>query len=389
MAGDNRGRGPLWVDGRFTIRVRGPGPAPGRVVRLRGPFAAIGRDPGADIRLDDPEVDPRHALLLLDRRGVFGLDLLSRAGTRFAGGPSAATWLGAGDILEVAGRRIELLQLRIDGAIVDPPLSTDDPLSDADGPGLVGLAIEPIGPGGPPWMIGSELAIVGGDPACALRVEGASPTHCALLRGPAGAYLIGLPGCPTLVNGRPVPGASALIDGDVLTIGEARFAVRIGPTPPDVAGPPPTGPAGIARSDLPATADGTAAGARELGRSEVLGLLRRFQVEAAALLGAQADRIEALDREVAALRDEIRGRTAPPDGALAPLRIGPPPRTPAESAESAAWILDRLGVLDDAGRPGWKDLLRRIAATVAPGPAPGPGRSIVLAARKPPGPGPS
>ena len=41
-------RGSLWVNGQFTVRVRGPGPEPGRIVRIRQPFALIGQIPGAD-----------------------------------------------------------------------------------------------------------------------------------------------------------------------------------------------------------------------------------------------------------------------------------------------------------------------------------------------------
>ena len=127
------------------------------------------------------------------------------------------------------------------------------------------------------------------------------------------------------------------IDGDVLTIKAARRSPSGSsppPTPPRPSRPRSRGP------PLPATTEGTAVGAREMTRSEILGLLRQFQVEAAALLGAQADRIEALDREVAALRDEVRRRPAPPDGVPAPLRIDPPPRTPAEAAHlgSLTWL---------------------------------------------------
>src|SRR5947208_15734314 len=107
MAVGREDRGPLWVDGRFTVRVRGPGPDPGRIVRLRRPFALSGRRPEAEIRLDDPAVDDHHAFLLLDRRGVFGVDLLSRTGTRFAGASATSARLGPGDILEIAGRRVE------------------------------------------------------------------------------------------------------------------------------------------------------------------------------------------------------------------------------------------------------------------------------------------
>ena len=39
--------------------------------------------------------------------------------------------------------------------------------------------------------------------------------------------MIDLLGRRTLVNERPVEGASALLDGDVLSIGQARFGVRI------------------------------------------------------------------------------------------------------------------------------------------------------------------
>src|ERR1700727_548907 len=159
MAVGKEVRGPLWVDGQFTVRLRGPGPEPGRIVRIRRPFALIGQIPGADIRIDDPSVDDRHALLLLDRRGIFGVDLLSRTGTRFAGAEAASAWLGAGDILEIAGRRVEWLRLLIDGSPVEAPLSDDDLLGDS--PGLVGLTLEPLDSPAPPWMLGSALAFVG------------------------------------------------------------------------------------------------------------------------------------------------------------------------------------------------------------------------------------
>ena len=60
-----------------------------------------------------------------------------------------------------------------------------------------------------------------------------------------------------------------------------------------------------------------------------MGLLRQFQVEAEGLPpGAQADRIDALDREVAALRDEVPRRPAPPTASPARLPDPPVPRTP-------------------------------------------------------------
>ena len=106
-------------------------------------------------------------------------------------------------------------------------------------------------------------------------------------------------------------------------------------------------------------------------RAEILEALRQFQSDAATLLEAQVDRIEALNREIAALRDEVRGHRGPPPPAArsaSTSRPGPPP----ESDESAAWLLDRLNGLEPESRSTWKDLLGRIASTVHPGPRPSP-----------------
>jgi pSer/pThr/pTyr-binding forkhead associated (FHA) protein len=365
-------RGPLWVDGQLTVRVRGPGPEPGRVVHVRRPFALIGQIPGADIRIDDPAVDGRHALLILDRRGVFGVDLLTGTGTRFAGSADASAWLGPGDILEIAGRRVELLRLRVDGAPVDPPLSTDDPLAVADPSGLVGLTLEPLDSPGPPWMLGSALAFVGRGEACAIRVENASAsrTHCALLRGPSAAYAIDLLGRRTLLNGRPIGGASALLDGDVLTLGRARFAVRVdGPRPPDAPGGPAEAAPGP-REAMLALVPGAAGSGRAPTSLEVLDALRQFRADASTLLEGQIGRIEALDREIASLREEIRGHRGPPGPPPPPLRLDlSTPTGPSEG--SASWLLDRLDAVEAEGRSTWKDLLGRITSAGAPPARPG------------------
>ena len=163
--------GPLWVEGQFTARVRGPSAS--RVGRIRRPFALIGSHPGASIRIDDPAVEPRHALLLLDRRGVFGVDLLSQTGTRFAGAEVGSAWLGVGDILEVAGCRIELLKLQIDGRPIDPPLCSDDPLAADAGDDLPAITLEPVDVTGPPWMLGSALP----SSAAAMPAPSGSRTH--------------------------------------------------------------------------------------------------------------------------------------------------------------------------------------------------------------------
>jgi pSer/pThr/pTyr-binding forkhead associated (FHA) protein len=401
---DKADRSSLWVDGQFTVRLRGPGPEPGRIVRIRRPFALIGQIPGADIRIDDPSVDDRHALLLLDRRGIFGVDLLSRTGTRFAGAEAASAWLGAGDILEIAGRRVELLRLLIEGSPVEAPLSDDDLLSDS--PGLVGLTLEPLDSPGPPWMLGSALAFVGRGDACAIRIENASAsrTHCALLRFESNAYVIDLIGRRTLVNERAIEGASVLLDGDVLTVGQARFGLKVETDPSSPSLPPGEGlgARGVTSSmamDEGSLVDhstfeggrGTSLATREEGRvvgldprgamvamlleavgsgqeskAEILDVLRQFQADTATLFEAQIDRIETMNREIALLREEVRGHLGPPPEPAELLRLDLIPSPIAPSSEAASWLLDRLNTLETESRSTWKDLLSRITSTVSP-----------------------
>src|SRR5215212_2118579 len=112
---------PPWVDGDMTLRVEATALEAERVVRIDGPFAMVGRDADAEVRIADPAVNHRHAYLHLDPRGVYAVDLVTRTGTRLSVTDEMAGWLRPGDWLEVAGRRIELLRIRIGGVLLDPP----------------------------------------------------------------------------------------------------------------------------------------------------------------------------------------------------------------------------------------------------------------------------
>jgi pSer/pThr/pTyr-binding forkhead associated (FHA) protein len=387
-------RGPHWVDGQFTVKVRGPGPESVRSFRVRRPFALIGRILGADLRIDDPAVDDRHAFLILDRRGLFGVDLLSQTGTRFAAEAAACAWLGPGDIVEIAGRRIEIVQLRVDGQTIDPRLSNDDLFAEVHASRLAALTLEPLDTPGPPWMLGSALAFVGSGDACAIRIENASAsaTHCALFRDFSNAYVIDLIGRRTLVNDRPVEGASMLLDGDVLTVGQARFLVKLDPpTIPEMSKSPATSLARYAgkdgtrpstelalspRDSMIAMILDAAEPSRETSSRQVLEVLRQFQSDTATLLEAQLERIDALNREIASLRDEVRGPRGPVVPPAPPLRLDLTPPPMATTDESASWLLDRLNTLETESRSTWKDLLGKIASTVSPRTDPSPGQSL-------------
>ena len=196
---------------------------------------------------------------------------------------------------------------------------------------------------------------------------------------PSTAHVIDLVGRRTLLNDRPVDGASALLDGDVLTVGQARFTVRVEPPRGEpgartiariaeniegVPGParrpgrrPPGGPARRWCSPGPRES-------RESPQGQILETLRLFQSDAATLFEAQLDRIEALGREIATLRDEIRSHQDRRHRAPEPFRLNLPPRLSTDSVESAAWLLQRLNGLESESRSTWKDLIARIASSV-------------------------
>jgi len=70
------------------------GPDSGSFVPLRPGVTAIGRDPGCQLHLHDPEVSRRHAVVTLDAEGVWLTDTGSANGTFLGGGELNGTRLG-------------------------------------------------------------------------------------------------------------------------------------------------------------------------------------------------------------------------------------------------------------------------------------------------------
>jgi FHA domain len=361
--------GSLWVDGEFTLRLCEPGSE--RVLRIRRPFALVGRIAGADVLIEDRAVSARHVYLHLNHRGVFGVDLATRTGTRFGASGHPSGWLHPGRAFEVAGRRIELLDLRLDGAGV-PELPANpgpaDPLADAGGASLVSVTLHAIHAQHGARALGSELVFVGRGNSCGVRVEGAtaSRVHCVLVRTASAAYIVDLIGRGTWLNGRLVTGASALTDGDTLAIGSAQFGVRLAQAPetslalrtqsqtqlpelsvpagwPATLGDGSALPANLFSGGIPAPpgtipAEGQNAvmawmmGAFQAGQAEALRrqgefhvaltrLVQQMQRDQANLLNEHLDRMERIDRELANLRGEIYRRFGSDEAASAAARL--------------------------------------------------------------------
>ena len=398
----------------MLLRVRGIGQEGSRIVRVRRPYALVGRQSACDVVIDDANVSSRHVYLHVDRRGVFAVDLVTRSGTRFAGKPLHYLWLRPGQSIEVAGRQIELLQFRIDNQPQMPPPCVDEPFGESRDPSLDEVVLEPIEGHAPPWVLGSELVFLGRGDSCAIKVSGASRTHCALLRSPHGVFLIDLHGRPTQVNDRDISLCAPLHDGDITTIGDTTFLVRIQgkverPSvrhststalavpeigPHDLAVIPHDSPPLLARlidayqttwqSGLPAElATGEAgqlvawiAGIVQASQGEMIRrqqqfqfdvaeALQRIQSDTSTLLEAHLQRIEAMNQELNTLKDEVKTQGIqvydPRPQIPEPPRLNLPPRSPVQSMQSATWMLDRIKQIETENKSSWRELLGKLA----------------------------
>ena len=339
---------------------------------------------------------------------------MTRTGTRINGTGRMVGWLRPGDWVEVAGRRVELVRVRLGGSTFNPPPCDDDLLADHDQDTLVGVTLEPRRSNDPPWVLGSELVFLGWSASCGIQVKdtAVARTHCALVRTPTAAYLVDLCGRQTWVEDRPVRGASALRDGDLITIGSTQFTVQVEPPPapgrtcpqviprdtgstalthyvgptgaPHRDGPFPMVPLPINPDLIPAEAQSALLawmmGTIQGGHGEVLRrqgefqlamteVLRQIQAENATLLNSHLQRIESIDREISGLRAELERRHArpapPPPPDAVPLRIKRPDPAPAAPPDgvtaSTTWLLKRVNQLEDENRSAWKDLLGRLS----------------------------
>ena len=391
-----------WVDGQIVYRLDDEPPR-----RIDRPFAVIGQTEGADVRIVDRNVSSRHTYLHLDRRGLFALDLATRQGMLIDGVSTPAGWLRPGQVLGIAGRRIEIVDLVVDGAPLPRSLATPTRLpTESTSAPLVRISIQPEKDATTPWTLNSELIVLGRSPACGIILEGATVArvHLVIFRTPGAAFAVNLVGWGTWVRDRPLRDVGILADGDILATGSSRYQVRIQPSSrgpeaasrslavrpaetsalPALAAEPawpseiiPTPPPGL----VPAEAQGAilawmmgavqALQTEMLRRQDVLQheltqavhSLHQHQAEA---LAAHQSRVEAIHQELATLREEIRQRfqtpvpsaqvPAPPKAP--PLRITP--GTPATDPETAtAWLLDRVQSLDTETRASWRDLLGR------------------------------
>jgi hypothetical protein len=216
-------RGPLVLE----IERQGHSEAVRHTLSL--PFALIGRDERADLRLEDKRVSNRHAYLQVVAGRLWYVDLGSRAGTHGQSDQPAAL-LCPGQHLSIDPFVVRLAEgeLSADGtADLVNPLTSDsyDPsaLPRVGLDFLEGTAKQPL------WMLDRVLTLVGGSALCKVRLHSptVSRTHCALLHTTNGLWVVDLLSREGIhVNGTAVRWAR-LQDSDELRIGQFLVCVRV------------------------------------------------------------------------------------------------------------------------------------------------------------------
>jgi hypothetical protein len=241
------------------------------------PFAILGRDPRADVRLAPPEVGRRHAYLQLINGRVFCTDLQSGTGTSWGGGPRQfAGWFDSPQELHVGPLRIRLAaDDRPPAEAVRAGRDGRSPLlrRPEDLPPLPQVTLEFLKQAArqPPWRMKPVLALLGTSVACAVRLHSprVSRLHASLVRTPQGVWVIDLLGRGgILVNDTRVRSAR-LRDGDQLQVRGFAMRVRYDSPPPAPCLERPAGrPEVVRASDCPAAGGG---GPGELPRPAAAG----------------------------------------------------------------------------------------------------------------------
>jgi pSer/pThr/pTyr-binding forkhead associated (FHA) protein len=162
------------------------------------PFALIGRDERADLRLDDERVSHRHAYLQMVAGQLWCVDLGSRTGLHADQGKLFAAPLLPGETLRIGPYSIRLAGGDGDGDAA--PGSLANPLtSEADDlASLPRIALDIRGGAAreKSWLVDRPLTLIGRAAFCKVRLHSSmvSRVHCALLNTPVGLWVVDLLG---------------------------------------------------------------------------------------------------------------------------------------------------------------------------------------------------
>jgi pSer/pThr/pTyr-binding forkhead associated (FHA) protein len=202
------------------------------------PFLVVGRNPNADLCVNDPLVSRTHAYLQVIEGRVFCMDLDSRTGTHRDHDNERSGWVVGGEVIRVGPAHIRpeggawgWTRTAESGEVAPSPLASrpieKDPLP------VVTLEIPRRSGGRRLFLFDRVLMLAGRSPRCKLRLGDpeVSKFHCSLLRTPTGVWVVDLLGRKgVMVNGARVRFAR-LEDGDRLEVGRHVIRLRYGAAP--------------------------------------------------------------------------------------------------------------------------------------------------------------
>lgn len=195
-----------------------------RVVTLVRPFAIIGGNPAADIRLDHIQVCRRHAYLQVLGGRLWVIDLSIRGGLQWPHGrPVCCGPLDPGDSLGIGPFTIH--RPTDEARAVDGYDGYHDPLRDQPpGPSPILYGLDAGGPAS--WGLTQVINLLGRSLLCRVRLEGSSisQNHAALVRTPAGLWMVDLLGRGGVSVNGVATRYGLLESGDVLGIGQHRVS---------------------------------------------------------------------------------------------------------------------------------------------------------------------
>ena len=199
---------------------------------IEQPALVVGRDPAADLVLDDPSVEPYHAFLQVVDGRLFAFDLGSTDGLRWGEIPRAAGWVNRGQPLRIGRYTIRLVGGdREEGkSIVQPAPTSSRYVSRLNLPEVfLEFRVATAGKDGRYQrdVLDRVLVLAGSSERCKLRVEGRNVAKfiCALIRTAEGLWMTNI--FPT--EGATVNGAfcrfARLEDDDVVQLGNSKVRV--------------------------------------------------------------------------------------------------------------------------------------------------------------------
>ena len=210
--------GPLQLSVDDTAR-----PGPIRCV-FHQPFLVVGRDPNADLHLDNWRVSRRHAYLQLVAGRLFCLDLGSRTGIQWADVANEAGWLDFGRTIRIGPYEIG----RWSHALTPTPaLALPEPHDFAGAAYQIeALTKTPLTS---TTRVNLDLALVGRSSGCLVRLPypDVSKAHCSLIRTPLGVWAVDLLGRGGIYVNESDVRFARLDDGDELRIGRHVLRFRL------------------------------------------------------------------------------------------------------------------------------------------------------------------